>query len=306
MSQQWYYRKLDQEHGPIPEEVLRGMIRSGALHQDDMVCRNRGDWMSVAESPFIDDSSPAAAPESKQSGVANSSKEVRSAIAESQQYLNQRDVRLAKQSETRHRRQLSLPMPELGWIVRFPIAVVNALIALTGHLLNWVMDAAGPVLKSKLTWGGLVILVVNYLAYVLPASTLTQAEVQTFLKQSVTELRRLRSTKAEEEQWDKFSQRTRDMLRDIIPQLEQSANTDDPVSIETLYLARDFLPKMLIDARQQPSEAERKFDVHMDRVERVYARESSWLDQIHNWPLLVIAVIDGVLVIVGFMWWKSA
>ncbi|MCA9112714.1 MAG: hypothetical protein KDA52_22370, partial [Planctomycetaceae bacterium] len=152
----------------------------------------------------------------------------------------------------------------------------------------------------------LVILVVNYLAYVLPASTLTQAEVQTFLKQSVSELRRLRSTKAEEEQWDKFSQRTRDMLRDIIPQLEQSANTDDPVSIETLYLARDFLPKMLDDARQQPSQAERKFDVHMDRVERVYARESSWLDQIHNWPLLVIAVIDGVLVIVGFMWWKSA
>ncbi|MCA9112135.1 MAG: DUF4339 domain-containing protein, partial [Planctomycetaceae bacterium] len=113
MSQQWYYRKLDQEHGPIPEEVLRGMIRSGALHQDDRVCRNRGDWMSVAESPFIDDSSPAAAPESKQPGVANSSKEVRSAIAESQQYLNQRDVRLARQSETRHRRQLSLPMPEL-------------------------------------------------------------------------------------------------------------------------------------------------------------------------------------------------
>jgi hypothetical protein len=51
----------------------------------------------------------------------------------------------------------------------------------------------------------------------------------------------------------------------MIPELEESADAGDRASIDLLWAARDYLPKMFNDARYAPSEAERQFEVCMRR-----------------------------------------
>jgi len=310
MSDKWYYRTLGQEVGPVSENTLRQLIGSGMLGRDDFVCEDRRSWIKVGELPFVDDlatrvaeGSPSAHGTKQPLGTA-SSKDVRSAIAESQRYLHQRDAKLASQSQIRRPRRMGVGLAEWERVFRLPGAVLNALIAITGHMIGWLMGVAGPVVRSKLTWGGLLVLVTSCLAFAIPAKILTQTETHAFLTRTVTEFRRLRADNADEKQWQAFSQRTHDELGEIVPKLEQAARTDDPVSMEFLFLARDFLPLMLADAREQPSDAERKFDVHMDRVERVFAVESTWTDWIPDWPLVGIVLLNGFLVIAGVCWWR--
>ncbi len=312
MSDQWYYRTRGQELGPVSEETLRQLIGTGVLSRNDMVCVDRGSWRMVGDLPFFDHletrvpETPILAHDTKQKSGPASSSAVRSAIVESHSYLHQREAKLAKQSSDRHRPRIAVRLPEWGWIFQFPAAVVNVLIAITSHMIGWLMGVARPVLVSKLTWGGFAILVTSYLAYAIPATILTQAETHTFLSQTVTEFRRLREEKADEQHWQAFSRRTHQELSEIVPKLEQAARTDDPVSMEYLFLARDYLPLMIADSREQPSEAEQKFDIHMDRVERVYAVEPTWSNWIPDWHIMAIILLVGFLLTVCALWKRSA
>ncbi|MCA9077582.1 MAG: DUF4339 domain-containing protein [Planctomycetaceae bacterium] len=316
MSDQWYYQTRGQEVGPVSSAVLGDLIASGVLRDGDHVRVANGEWQSLDNSlcerigvatQSVDGKVPPASENARNPNpVDTSSRELRTAITESQRYLHDQILRRAQQSSRSRRLASPISGEKLSNVLRIPIAVIDAFLALGGHLLSWIAVWLGPFLRSKWTWTSLGILSLICAAYYLSTQILTRGETHAFLSQSVAELRRLRDAEANNEQWATFAQRTSERLQTMIPRLQDAARADDPISMELLFLARDYLPLMLVDARERPSEAERKFDVHMDRVERVYGQNAEGSLTLTDWPVLA-SLVAGLLILGTATWkWRTS
>lgn len=316
MNDQWYYRSLGQEVGPVSSVTLGELIQTGVLKTGDHVRSNDGDWQSInvaiCEQVGVHQGAALQQPGSRQSSehhkhsAPHSSRELRAAISESQHYLHDRNVRRAQQEQDTRRSMPSIPVSHLSSVLRIPAALFEAVLALSRLAFEWLAGVIGPIVRSKWAWIGLGVLMLALLAFFIPDQILTRSETHKFLSQTVAELRRLRTGKASEQQWDAFTRQAELRLEQMIPRLERSAQADDPVSMEYLFLARDYLPRMLVDAREQQSEAEQKFDVHMDRVERVYGQTSSGSLQFTDWRVLS-AILCSLLLLGNGIWrWRRS
>ena len=80
------------------------------------------------------------------------------------------------------------------------------------------------------------------------------------------ELKSKRSLKASQSEWDEFAERAQRQIKPLVVQLEKTASTSNPTDQQLLWASRDFLPKMLSDARTAESDSERKFSLHLQRA----------------------------------------
>ncbi len=215
----------------------------------------------------------------EQGGVAESGRdrsELTRAVAECRLYLHEREAaRTNPPVEPRSR-----PLHSSEQFVERLVSGTGAVVAIassavlgiletifavmTGGLPN--LSTVRRIIGSRLVWGialsGLII-AVAFVAY--NAATKQRRQVAT-VEQLAAELRTLRNRSADDAAWTAFTGRATETLNRTIPELEESADASDRVSIDLLWAARDFLPQMLKDARFEPSEAERQFDVCMRRI----------------------------------------
>lgn len=113
--------------------------------------------------------------------------------------------------------------------------------------------------KSLGIAGGLaLLLLIWFFPYPNQYSTLL-ADVQN----TYTEFIALREQNADEAQWEDLQARTEALYRDRVKQLEQTATPDDPASQCLLWALRDYLPKMLREARIKRTAAEEKFEENL-------------------------------------------
>ncbi|MBX3450270.1 MAG: DUF4339 domain-containing protein, partial [Planctomycetaceae bacterium] len=113
--------------------------------------------------------------------------------------------------------------------------------------------------KSLGIAGGLaLLLLIWFFPYPNQYSTLL-ADVQN----TYTEFIALREQNADEAQWEDLQSRTETLYRDRVKQLEQTATPDDPASQCLLWALRDYLPKMLREARMKRTAAEEKFEENL-------------------------------------------
>lgn len=107
--------------------------------------------------------------------------------------------------------------------------------------------------------GGLaLLLLIWFFPYSNQYSTLL-ADVQS----TYTEFIALREQNADEAQWADLQARTEALYRDRVKELERTATPDDPASQCLLWALRDYLPKMLQEARLKRTAAEEKFEENL-------------------------------------------
>lgn len=107
--------------------------------------------------------------------------------------------------------------------------------------------------------GGLaLLLLIWFFPYSNQYSTLL-ADVQTTYMEFIA----LREQNADEAQWADLQARTEALYRDRVKELERNASPDDPASQCLLWALRDYLPKMLQEARMKRTAAEEKFEENL-------------------------------------------
>jgi hypothetical protein len=107
--------------------------------------------------------------------------------------------------------------------------------------------------------GGLaLLLLIWFFPYSNQYSTLL-ADVQN----TYTEFIALREQNADEAQWEDLQARTEALYRDRVKELERNASPDDPASQCLLWALRDYLPKMLQEARMKKTTSEEKFEENL-------------------------------------------
>ncbi len=83
----------------------------------------------------------------------------------------------------------------------------------------------------------------------------------------------LRSRSASDDEWSSFNQEVKRQLEPIIHDLNRTASAKRPIKQHLLWAGRDYLPLMIVDARESPSEAEELFAQHMDDARLLLAGE---------------------------------
>jgi hypothetical protein len=121
----------------------------------------------------------------------------------------------------------------------------------------------GALVRDNATPLGIVaglalLLLIWFFPYPNQYSTLL-ADVQN----TYTEFIALREENADESRWEDLQARTEALYRDRVKQLEQTATPDDPASQCLLWALRDYLPKMLQEARMKRTAAEEKFEENL-------------------------------------------
>lgn len=198
------------------------------------------------------------------------------AVAECRAYLHERELKRARGSATR--RFTGMPIATsaaaqlirgawsiLAWAGNAAIGVGTAVLsALAGPLPNGATLLRIVQSRSFQTVIGVCLLAVTGL-YIANQMTKQHRHVVA-IDRLVAQFRDLREQSAADDAWDAFIRQARQQLDEMVPELEAAAQAGDRESIDLLWAARDYFPKMLIDARNGPSEAERQFNVCMRRV----------------------------------------
>ncbi|MBL8851660.1 MAG: DUF4339 domain-containing protein [Planctomycetaceae bacterium] len=230
----WFYRVGDRDVGPVMSNRLRQLARQGRLSDDDLVRMGRtGQWVAAGSIDWL-----SARPRPKEAAPPEPADEpaaeppAPSAAAEMRVSLGYA-LRNLYYSVT-HFTVASV------WVVRHVLGVV-ALIAIMVILFNILRDL------GMFDWSG-------------PVDVL--GTVQTL----GAEVKQLRAAKAGDAEWDQLAERGTAALKPVVARLERDASSENRIAQMLLWSARDCLPKMFVDARQEPSASEARYDEYMGNV----------------------------------------
>jgi len=306
----WYCRESSTEWGPLTAEQMCNGIQQGTITSDTEVKRgSSGRWTRADDVPelftqtAVRDSSQSTHQQehSRDAGspVSTHGKEVSRAIAECYASLRQRDRRLHK--TFRHRRPAAT-----GWNLFQWLPSLSTAARAVGNLLAWIFGKLSflrPLLKSKALWGTTLIVAVLIAAFTIYRNWYSPQSAYVELQQLATEFKSLRDHAASETEWEDFSDRADHELAQLARKLSNAAQADDPVSMELLWAARDYFPKMLTDSKRQPGPGERKFDLHLKRAETLLRMHRPTESSQPDWLIVGVTAIDLLLIIAGGLWW---
>jgi len=90
------------------------------------------------------------------------------------------------------------------------------------------------------------------------------AAYQTFWK----DYKALRARKASNLEWAQLNSRVKQGIVPLVEQLEATASSSRTAEQALLYVGRDCIPKMMVEGRSQPCEAEKYFIQHLETVRK--------------------------------------
>lgn len=97
-----------------------------------------------------------------------------------------------------------------------------------------------------------------------------------FVIETYAELQRLREESASEDAWDEFSERVLRKTAPMIERLHKTTKSTIPARQCILWSCRDYLPRMLVHARDDPdTPGERKFVEHLNRARSILDKEDN-------------------------------
>jgi len=122
---------------------------------------------------------------------------------------------------------------------------------------------------------GVVVLVVIFLTVPLPFGASCQAHVVE-LNSLLAEFRQLREQGAGEAQWSAFSHKIETDFKPVLDEFVKTANTksdDDRARRHLLFVLRDHLPKMMVDAKETPSQSEKSCQAALEAASELVGVE---------------------------------
>lgn len=334
---QWFVRVGGEEFGPLSTKDFLEIVQKGAVSPADSVrVANSSDWIAAgsidglfqaakAADASTDESSfqPATVEKTRGRQPADEAEKAAAAAGTSPQAQHEVNASQAARDSLAdiHRRRLK---PKTGSKAKGsdqPGAVSQALSRRAEDVqerlellwensidgLFWLLGSLRRLLGSKVMLGSVVCAVVAAaLTFVdVPFGVFSGREDAYDVYMTVLEeARQMRSRQADKEQWGEFTRATRERLKPVVADLEDKADAGDRASLSLLWIGRDYLPRMLRDARGGPSESERQVDLHLEIVRETLAQQREAGLQISpaDATMTAIIVADVVLLIGGAFW----
>ncbi|MBX3436771.1 MAG: DUF4339 domain-containing protein [Planctomycetaceae bacterium] len=281
----WYYLAGCRLCGPVStEQLLRDAVAGRVVSETQVRLGTHGEWITASSLDGLLPSHDTLAESGRPSEVATSPRQrsdMSRVVAECRAYLLQQDLRRAQDST---RPAVSQPdrTPQVfveiaSRFLRVIGAAANVVIGITSAVFAAIIaplprvETVLRIVRSRVVWS-VVICGVSIAVGLLIYNTMTRQRRQAESIDAIAlQFRELRQREAADNEWQDFADQARKRLEMLIAELEQAARADDRTSMDLLWAARDFLPRMLIDAREGPTEAERQFEVCMRRVRRRHA-----------------------------------
>jgi hypothetical protein len=281
----WFVRVLGQEFGPMSLSDLAAMAGNGGLGDQDQVRQGgAGEWVQAGSVPFL---LAAIVLGKSHGGRPHRPRRASAAAADEEDF--EIDVPLgaappvsdAAVPHAEPSSEARVPEPVApAAVTRFP-DVVEAEAARRRRASPWAprgplggeRTSARPRERrtvpagAKFVVGLAAAVIVGTLAAYLAFAGLERAYYGV-LDEVWRDLRGLRARSATEDEWSQFSAAAREKIQPIIKDLKRTAHADAPARQHLLWAAEDYLLPMLDDAREAPSESERRFAEHLAEARR--------------------------------------
>lgn len=237
----WYYRIDGKDQGPVLISRLRQMAHRGKLAPTDLVRKGKtGEWVPASTYREID--THAAKP-------------------------------VIEQTAPEPTPQVSAPvLPRQNRIGEFVGSVIEYCYDVSSDLFRAFLDRT-QLLRMVLSYVALAI-VAGVFFYITLGERLFERKIVAGDPYSTCnslwqELKELRSAKGDASKWDELTERGQKALTPIVAKLEREASSSDRTAQFLLWASRDCLPKMFLDARKTPSEAETQLAEYMGNVDQL-------------------------------------
>ena len=238
-STYWYIQTESRQMGPIFFSRLQQMAHQGKLTHEDRVRRGTtGEWVRVGDLtnvlfPEVDDSAATRA-------------NAPTVVTRPQPYTHEPNVLVRLVSSIFNRIEGMYDGIKFACVDHLAgIRTITSWIALVAVMCTLTIVAAN---QFPVEW------------FIRTDPLLTYTSIWDELKQK----RKSSVTTAE---WDSFAATARLKLVPIIARLEKTASTDNRIAQQLLWAGRDYLLKMLDDAREDKSPSELKFADHLQRAQ---------------------------------------
>lgn len=301
---EWFYRVAGQECGPVSTDDLIALVQRRKLFADEMVKLGKdGNWIFAGniEGLFESNDEPSDARAVKpHSSVARSGRTTTSrsgaASNAAAHALGQRHVRQF-QSHDAETESSGFTGGFFESVASIRSMISEPLISAWEFLAEKLEALREKVLGSKIVLAIVGIVFLAAVLRLLPINWRAEPDPYSTYTRLWTELRGLRTAKADDAAWNEFSSRARHELAPIIKRLEQSANSKDRTTLTLLWAGRDHFLQMLADARYDVSESERKFESQMHEARNLALEAHAKSSGSDSLTYAILAV--DVLLVVG-------
>ncbi len=138
-------------------------------------------------------------------------------------------------------------------------------------------------------------------------SLITQRQVYADLAEMFAKLKELRSKDVDPASWEAFQKQSEEKLATLLPKLNRDAVKLDSVSMSLLRVGRDYLPRLLKDAKPLTTKTAKDAETHLTVVKFELQKQSSPGQQWDFWTASIVFLdvfgVCAVLVYFGKNWW---
>jgi|GEM_PF-2244995 hypothetical protein len=234
----WYVLTDSRQFGPIFFSRLRQMAHQGKLSRDDKARKGtEGEWVLIGD--LNDVLFPTAAELESMSA--------REAVAE-------------QKPESQ--------VQEPGFLAIFANSIRDRIEVFYESVVHGIADRLS-LIRTIISWIALIAVFVS-LATVMTNQTPSEwfftvdpIKIYTSIWDELIAKRQANVSSAE---WDKFAAEARRDITRIVARLERTASSEDRSSQQLLWAGRDYLMKMLDDARDDVSQSEERFELELQRA----------------------------------------
>lgn len=233
----WYCRIDGKEIGPLSSGRVKQMARQGKLlREDDVRLGSTGDWVSADDV----------------AGLFAGMK----TLSRAEQRAAKAEADAAEHSEPHHLREPS-PLADAWDALRDRFSGARDSFAVFRAILSAVcLMAVGITL----------VIIVGQRMALISLDWSDQPDPYPALQSAFQEFKELRAKSAGPDEWKTFSEQTSTQLAPLLASLEQQASSKNRLAQQLLWAGRDCWPAMLVEAREEPNEAEQRFETHLANV----------------------------------------
>lgn len=299
-NRQWVFMSTTGAVGPLTTEQFIKAVQSGQVQPKTMVrLLQNTEWITAEQITGIEfpqsvrDTAPATGPlpvpETPDSHSAPNA-EMRYLFAEC--ISRQRSSQPAQ--PTSHSRSINL-----GQGSRLAGGIASAFSNVTGLFVSgaeWLAAAFIFLVKSRIVWAGVCLLLVVLSIPRISASLVTQGQVLSSLEQTYSEFKDLKAREADQETWKEFQQRSSQTLAKLTPQLKKNSHVEDKISMSLMWMARDYFPELLNSPADSTTKTEQKIELHFATIKDAHRQAKQKQEKWDTWTMSIVVIdVLGVL-----------
>lgn len=164
------------------------------------------------------------------------------------------------------------------------------------------------MLRSKIAAGAIGVCLLMILVSKLPANRMTREDAYAACRNIFERATELRSRNADKAEWDRFLEVAGPDLTMVATNLEHRTEGADPITLNLLWVSRDYLPRLLQNAERGDNVAEEKVSKHLAVVRDALQSDEhgliAWITG--NKLFASIFIVDAVFLIGAAYWFYSS